>query len=110
MTFELPSLAYDGTVGKFSMQKNISHVLREAGGAGGLGHASATCRNRFTRTGSDDALARDGDLAENGQSVARKKIELRMSQFRMGDKLGESSVITWKIFLKSILTSKIGEL
>ena len=74
MTLELPSLTNNGTIVKLSVEENISHVLRKTGSTGGLGHASTTCRNWFTRTGSDDALACDGDLAEDGQGVARKKI------------------------------------
>ena len=53
----------------------------------------------------DHALAADGDLAEDGQGVARQEVQLRVAELGVGHEFGEASVITWKILLESIFTS-----
>ena len=41
----------------------------------------------------DHALAADGDLAEDGQGVARKELVLKVNYLSVGYELGETSVI-----------------
>ena len=53
----------------------------------------------------DHALAADGDLAEDGQGVTGQQVQLRVPELGVGHELGEASVITGKILLKSVFTS-----
>ena len=59
--------------------------------------------NLLAGAAGDNTVPRDGDLAEDGEGVARDEGELRMTELGVRHKLGKPSVITGKILLECVL-------